>query len=207
MCAMFLISFRSIILYLACILSFVWRAGTTNHEQTYVLSSRAELGIRIAFSGVFALGVVYFALVTRTFWQYGDHLDRSFKAKVASWARERMSDRASHRSSCTVPQMVPPSSPPPPRPYSPSTGEETLFPSYTPYRATTPASSTYHNRPATPPRVRPDLEPFSPQKIMDLRFQSQDGNMMPESLQSRFDHNSWWKFIEVPHYTCAYPRC
>jgi len=200
-CAKFLISSRSIILYIACILSFVWRAGTTNHEQTYVLSSRAELGIRIAFSAVFGLGVVYFALVIRTFWQYGDAMDKSFKAKVALWARERTSDKASYRSSYTA-VPIPPSSPSASRSYrsySPRTGEATFFPSYTPYRATTPVSSI----PSTSPLVRPNLEPFSPQKIMDLRFQSQDGNEMPQSLQGRFSYNSWWKFIEVPHYTCA----
>jgi len=87
-CAMFLISSRSIILYIACILSFVWRAGTTNHERTYVLSPRAELGIRIAFSAVFGLGVVYFTLIIRTFWQYGDAIDESLKAKVCTNSRK-----------------------------------------------------------------------------------------------------------------------
>jgi len=327
MCAKFLISSRSIILYIACILSFVWRAGTTNHERTFVLSPRAELGIRIAFSAVFGLGVVYFALVIKTFWQYGDALDKSFKAKVDLWAKERMSDKASYRSRHTPPTLwtpplglawdLPsgphyppfgqawgphyppfgqawgpthyppfgqawgphyppfgqawgphyppfgqawgtpyppfgqawdtpyppfdtpyppfgqawgtpyptfgqgwgtpsgppypsfgegwgqPSDPPTPRLYRASTGEDTLFPSYTPNRATLPASSMYSDM---PPGVLPDLEPFSPQKIMDLRFQSQDGNEMPQSLQSRFRQTSWWKFIEVPRYTCPKPH-
>ena len=190
-------------LYIACILSFVWRAGTTKNEPTYVLSFHAELGIRIAFSAVFALGVVYFALITRTLWHYGDRLDNNFKKDVASWAREH--SKLSHRPSHTGPPVFPAGRLPPPRSYrshSASTGEHTLFPSYTPYRATTPVSSTY-SRPDTPPLVRPNLEPFSPQKVMDLRFQNQGGNMMPQSLERRFSHNSWQKFIEVPHYTCA----
>jgi len=58
-----------------------------------------------------------------------------------------------------------------------------------------------------PPLVRPNLEPLSPQKVMDLRFQSLDGNVMPHFLQSRLNHTSWWKFIEVPHYTCVNSRC
>ena len=185
-------------LYMACILSFVWRAGTTNQERTYVLSSRAELGIRIAFSVVFALGIAYFTLVIKTLWQHGDATD----AEVHSWARERMSHMASYRSSHTVSPTVPtpPSSQPirSYRPYSPSTEEDT---SYTPYRATTPVSSIYH-QPGTPPLVCPNLEAFS-FKIMNLRFQSQDGNELPQSLQSKFSHTSWSKFIEVPRYTCV----
>ena len=147
-CAMFLISSRSIILYIACILSFVWRTGTTNNERTYVLSPRAELGIRIAFSAVFGLGVMYFALMIRTFWQYGDTIDKSFKAQVAP------------------------------------TSNSLIYP-------------------GLPPGFFSYAVPFSPRKIMDLRFQSQDGNVMPQFLQSRFSDTSWWEFIEVPHYTCA----
>jgi len=171
MCVMLIISSRSIVLYIACILSFVWRAGTTNHERTYVLSPRAELGIRITFSVVFGLGVVYFVLVIRTFWQYGDAMDKSLKAKVAP---------------------TPPLNPPTPRTDSASTGEDTV-------------SSIYH-QPGTPTLVGPNLEPFSPQKIMDLPFQSQDNNVMPQSLQSRFSQSSWWEFIDVPYYTCPKPH-
>jgi len=235
-------------------------------RANFCFITRAELGIRIAFSAVFGLGVVYFALVIRTLWKYGDAMDKTFRAKVDSWATEQTSDKASYRSSHTVPPMVqtpswgrpsgpppgfvpwgpiwgapsglppglmpwgpppvwgtpsgfppgfmpssppqgPPLSPPvippviPPafQSYSASTGEDTYF-SSSPYRATMPVFSIYSDMPAS---IHLNLEPSSPQKIMDLRFQSQDGNAMPQSLQSRFSHTSWLKFIEVPHYTCV----
>jgi len=209
--AMFIISFGSIILYIACILSFVWRAGTTNHERTYVLSPRAELGIRIVFSAVVGLGLVYFALVVRTFWQYGDAMDKSLKAKVDLWARESYPSWSPRGPLLGLPGSMPwppspssgqgtPSGPPTPRSYIARTGDDTPFSSYTPYRAAIPVTLI---DPDIPPGILPDLKPFSPQKIMDLRFQSQDGNVMPQFLQSRFNHTPWLKFIEVPHYTCA----
>jgi len=162
-------------------MSFVWRSGTTTHEPTYFLSPRAEFGIRVAISAVFALGVVYFVLITRAFRQYGDAMDTSFQEKAGMLAKERLSDKTSYRLSYNVPWMVPPPlRSPSPRPHSASTGEDTMFPSYASYRAATPVSTTYpQSDNAQPIPVRPHSEPFSPQKIMDLRFQSQDGNEMP----------------------------
>jgi hypothetical protein len=52
-------------------MSFVWRTGA-NGESHPPLSARQELGPRIGITCQLALGLVYFALVIRTFRNYGE---------------------------------------------------------------------------------------------------------------------------------------
>ncbi|KAF9467779.1 hypothetical protein BDZ94DRAFT_1155478, partial [Collybia nuda] len=61
----------SIILYIVCIMSFVWRTGTANANTSPTISQRAALGPRIAISAVLGLGVLYFLLILNTFRRYG----------------------------------------------------------------------------------------------------------------------------------------
>ena len=84
-------SIRSIILYIICIVAFVWRAGTTDPPYG-PLSPRAALGPRLAISSVLGLGLIYFLLVLNTFRRYGDDMDKAWSARVAGWAREKLSN-------------------------------------------------------------------------------------------------------------------
>jgi hypothetical protein len=84
-------SIRSIILYIVCIMAFVWRAGTTDPPYS-PLSRHAALGPRIAISGVLGLGLIYFLLVLNTFRRYGDIMDKNWTDRVAGWTREKISD-------------------------------------------------------------------------------------------------------------------
>ena len=52
-------------------MSFVWRTGA-NGESNAPLSARQELGPRIGITCQLVLGLVYFALVIRTFRNYGE---------------------------------------------------------------------------------------------------------------------------------------
>ncbi|KAF7317680.1 hypothetical protein MKEN_00855700 [Mycena kentingensis (nom. inval.)] len=76
----------SIITFIASILSFIWLSGSVADVTGVMMSERAALGQRIALSGVFALGLLYFTLIVREFHRYGDPLDRAWKRAVGEWA-------------------------------------------------------------------------------------------------------------------------
>ncbi|KIY72501.1 hypothetical protein CYLTODRAFT_417889 [Cylindrobasidium torrendii FP15055 ss-10] len=60
--------------FLVSILSFVWQTGSTSDpEQRPALSPTAVLGPRIAVTGVFAIGMMYFVLIVHTLSSYGSH--------------------------------------------------------------------------------------------------------------------------------------
>ncbi|KAJ7605313.1 hypothetical protein FB45DRAFT_767217, partial [Roridomyces roridus] len=56
--------------FFVCIMSFVWLSGSSNDPSTIALSPRAALGIRIALTLVFSVGLVYLMLIVRTFHRY-----------------------------------------------------------------------------------------------------------------------------------------
>ncbi|KAF8164730.1 hypothetical protein B0H34DRAFT_208824 [Crassisporium funariophilum] len=64
----------SMLLFVTAILSFVWRTGSVlDPADRPPLGARASLGPRIAITCVFALGVVYLAMIVRTLKKYGSY--------------------------------------------------------------------------------------------------------------------------------------
>ena len=86
---------RSIVLYIACILSFVWRTNAQDTQPLLVLSHLGLLLIRILISSVLALGLLYMALVLKTFRHYGEPMDRAWKRRIDDWMQEREKQSAS----------------------------------------------------------------------------------------------------------------
>ncbi|KAF8211143.1 hypothetical protein K438DRAFT_1569898 [Mycena galopus ATCC 62051] len=79
----------SIVTFLTCIMSFIWLSGSSQDEDdNFVVSPRAALGCRVGLTVVFALGVIYFVLIVRTFHRYGDPLDREWMRAVNEWTKE-----------------------------------------------------------------------------------------------------------------------
>ncbi|KAF8890400.1 hypothetical protein BD779DRAFT_1671352 [Infundibulicybe gibba] len=64
----------SMVLFVVSILSFVWRTGSASDPSHVPLEGHAALGPRIAITGVFALGMVYFFMIVRTLKRYGVHV-------------------------------------------------------------------------------------------------------------------------------------
>lgn len=94
----------SIILFLVSIMTFVWRAGTTD-ERTQPSATYAQaLAPRIVISAVLAVGAIYFVLVVQTFARYGDLMDRRWRERV-------LVQYAAARSVSRSPQPGPPRSP------------------------------------------------------------------------------------------------
>ena len=62
---------RSMLLFLASILSFVWLTGSGNNPSSRApLSATAALGPRVAVTGVLVLGLVFMAMIVKTLMRY-----------------------------------------------------------------------------------------------------------------------------------------
>ena len=75
----------SMLLFIVTILSFVWRTGATNDpDPRSPLSTTGVLGPRIAVTGVFGLGMIYFVLIVKTLTSYGGPRNRDSLWRVGS---------------------------------------------------------------------------------------------------------------------------
>jgi len=62
----------SMIFFITAILAFVWRSGSTlDPANPSPLPPKAALGPRIGVTALFAVGIVYFAMIVRTLSSYG----------------------------------------------------------------------------------------------------------------------------------------
>ena len=65
-------SHRSMLFFLASILSFVWRTGSEDDPSSRApLSATAVLGPRVTITGVLVLGLVYLVMIVKTLVRYG----------------------------------------------------------------------------------------------------------------------------------------
>ncbi|KAF9564916.1 hypothetical protein CPC08DRAFT_630547, partial [Agrocybe pediades] len=69
----------SIILYIACIMSFIWRTSPQDSNPSNPLSSTILLIIRTVISSILGIGFIYGVLILRTFRRYGQVMDRAWK--------------------------------------------------------------------------------------------------------------------------------
>ena len=80
---------RSIILYIACIMSFIWRTGVADTTTPTGLSNTSLLIIRIVMSVVLGIGVLYGILIMTTFQRYGLVMDKAWKLRIDEWLAEK----------------------------------------------------------------------------------------------------------------------
>ncbi|KAJ7233043.1 hypothetical protein C8J57DRAFT_960632, partial [Mycena rebaudengoi] len=60
----------SIITFFMCIMSMIWLSGSADDKIGFTASSRDALGPRIGLTVVFSVGLIYFALIVKTFHRY-----------------------------------------------------------------------------------------------------------------------------------------
>lgn len=169
----------SMILYIFCIMSFVWRTGTSEDVNIHAISPRDALGPRIAITVVFSLGLIYFLLIVSTFRRYGDMMDRAWQQRVLGWAQEKLGYVYA----------------PPPRPYRPSYADKprsyeptTRYPtSFAQHPVQTASFGAYPSYPQAPPRSSPPRDPENP-TVNQRRSLSKPGAHKPSSpyLDSSF---------------------
>jgi hypothetical protein len=109
-----LTSIRSVILFAVCILAFVWRTSTSTSPTTFTaLSPQGALGVRIAITIVFLIGLVCFVLIVNTLRKYGARMDEKWKQKVMKWVAENVASTVQvHPTGTLVPKsQLSPSAP------------------------------------------------------------------------------------------------
>ncbi len=74
-------------------MSFVWRTTPDNTNPSgLILSHRAVLIIRIALSGIFVLGLIHGILVTNTFRNYGEALDKDWDVMISDYQKAKQDE-------------------------------------------------------------------------------------------------------------------
>ncbi|PPR00865.1 hypothetical protein CVT24_000317 [Panaeolus cyanescens] len=78
----------SMISYIVCVMSFVWRTGTMADSEREPLTDKDVLIPRIVVSVVLSLGLIYFMLIALTLRRYGALMDRAWQRRIQDWIYE-----------------------------------------------------------------------------------------------------------------------
>jgi uncharacterized membrane protein len=78
----------SLLLFLLCIMSFVWRASPSTSVPQPPPSDCVLLTIRILLTLILAIGFSYGVLVILTFRRYGEPMDKAWKMRLDEWLEE-----------------------------------------------------------------------------------------------------------------------
>ena len=76
-------------LYIACIMSFVWRTSAQDTNPPGDLSKGGLLAVRIVITVVLGLGMLYGWLILSTFSRYGEAMDKAWKQRIDGWLEEK----------------------------------------------------------------------------------------------------------------------
>lgn len=187
-------------------MAFVWRTGTVDTVDSWVLSHKVALGLRVAISAVLGLGTLYFLLILNTFRRYGDVMDKTWQATVAGWRQYGLDQRST---SSTFPRDNREYSMDLPR-YPSTPYQSAMYSTEIPSaRASTSSRSRYSTTPSQPVTFPEEVPApsapwpissmfFPPTKILDLRFQGGGGYDMPAHLEARgIKQGDWDRFINV----------
>ncbi|RXW18008.1 hypothetical protein EST38_g7847 [Candolleomyces aberdarensis] len=80
----------SLILFVCCIMAFVWRTGPDiTSESTASPGDVHMIILRGAVSGILAMGCIHAVLIMTTFRQYGQEMDRVWRQRINRWIDER----------------------------------------------------------------------------------------------------------------------
>lgn len=77
----------SLILYIICIMSFLWRTGPGDNAPRPITDT-GMLAVRVTISTILGLGAIYSSLVFQTFSRYGAVMDNQWKERVRGWVAE-----------------------------------------------------------------------------------------------------------------------
>ncbi|PPR01619.1 hypothetical protein CVT24_005846 [Panaeolus cyanescens] len=75
----------SILSYLVCIMTFVWRTGAATDSDHQPSSDHRILAPRIVVSVILALGIIYLALILKTLRRYGSQMDKVWQIRIRDW--------------------------------------------------------------------------------------------------------------------------
>jgi hypothetical protein len=175
----------SLLLFLLCIMSFVWRASPSASEPRSPPPDCVLLAIRTLLSLILAVGFSYGVLIISTFRRYGEPMDQAWKERVDGWLEE-------HAIVLPMPQPIYYNSPYyPPRGYGP-------HPDYgTPHTLDRPFTPPSPSRPVGPAlytdyygyTTDADGRPFS-------RSDSSESDYIPSISENGSDYVTWYNTMQ-----------
>jgi hypothetical protein len=161
-------------MYIVCIMSFVWRTGTTDDANRGPMTPEDALAFRIIVTAVLSLGLIYFTLIASTLRRYGEMMDQAWQRRIVGWLNDTVAPALyGAAGSGRIPTLVPlvrPSASVSDRPY-PGSKSPTNRSKSSSARSHIPHSSS---KPALRPS-RPHAE-FSFSKIIQKHDHGADDN-------------------------------
>jgi hypothetical protein len=97
------------IMYIVCIMSLVWRTGTTADANRGPMTPEDAFAFRIIVTAVLSLGLIYLALIASTLKRYGTPMDRAWHKRINGWINDRAAG-SGHIPTTPVPLVDPPAS-------------------------------------------------------------------------------------------------
>jgi hypothetical protein len=75
-------------MYIVCIMSLVWRTGTTDDANRGSMTPEDAFAFRIVITAVLSLGLVYLALIASTLTRYGTPMDEAWRRRIEGWIED-----------------------------------------------------------------------------------------------------------------------
>jgi hypothetical protein len=104
------------IMYIVCIMSLVWRTGTTDDANRGPMTPEDAFAFRIIVTAVLSLGLIYFTLIASTLRRYGEMMDRAWHRRIVGWINDTVTPApygaagSKHIPTPLVPLVDPPAS-------------------------------------------------------------------------------------------------
>jgi len=103
-------------MYIVCIMSLVWRTGTTDDADRGPMTPEDAFAFRIIVTAVLSLGLMYFVLIASTLRKYGEMMDQTWHRRIVGWINDTVAPAlygaagSGHIPTTPVPLVGPPAS-------------------------------------------------------------------------------------------------
>ena len=75
-------------MFIVCIMSLVWRTGTTDDADRGPMTPKDAFAFRIIVTVVQSLGLIYFVLIASTLRRYGEMMDQAWHRRIVGWIND-----------------------------------------------------------------------------------------------------------------------
>jgi hypothetical protein len=92
-------------MYIVCVMSFIWRTGTTDDAKRGPMTPNEAFTFRILLTVVLSLGLLYFVLIASTLRKYGEMMDQAWHRRIMGWFNDAVAE-ATYTSARIVPSNL-----------------------------------------------------------------------------------------------------
>jgi hypothetical protein len=103
-------------MYIVCIVSLIWRTGTTEDANRGPMTPEDAFPFRIIVTAILSLGLIYFVLIASTLRRYGEMMDQAWHRRIVGWINDTVAPApysaagSGHIPTLPVPLVDPPAS-------------------------------------------------------------------------------------------------